>query len=43
LYHTRIGDAGLENIENLTELTYLDVAASNVTDAGLSSLKRLPN
>ncbi len=42
LGHTRVTDAGLKNVEGLSELDVLDLKGTLVTDAGLAYLHDLP-
>ncbi len=43
LCDTQITDAGLEHLEELTDLKWLDLSGTQVTDAGLEHLKGLTN
>ena len=43
LCNTQIIDAGLEHLEELTDLKWLDLSGTQLTDAGLSHLKGLNN
>jgi hypothetical protein len=43
LSHTRVGDAGLACLGDLSKLEHLDLSGTRVTDTGLASLAGLSN